>query len=322
MKMIEPGQCCQYLGITGKKNPALYLLKLGDGSSWKLVATSGTRSWAEKLATIMRLKADDEDRHNEFPRIYLVQRYSGTDRLVDPVNLTGSAIEKALPKSGWKPHDLRPIRFWSHRALPDIICEIGKEGNHELDIIRMWTLLYIIYLRVQDSGGLPFHAALVEQDGKGVLLAGPGGSGKSTSSRRLPRPWYALSDDQSLIVCNTRKRYLAHPIPTWSDYLWKHSEKTWNVQYSVPLTGVFFLEQSEADEIKPLGEGQAAVLMAESVTQVCEKFWRTLAREDQRAFRKEIFNNACEMAKQIPAYRLCVSLNDEFWKKMEKVIGR
>ncbi len=101
----------------------------------------------------------------------------------------------------------------------------------------------------------------------------------------------------------------------------KRAKNTWNVQYSVPIYGVFFLEQSVADEVKPVGEGQAAVLMSESSSQICQKFWRTLGIEDQRLFRNELFNNACNMAKHIPAYNLKVSRHGRFCEKIEKVLG-
>ena len=171
------------------------------------------------------------------------------------------------------------------------------------------------------KGGLPFHAGLVELDGLGVLLAASGDKGKSTCCRRLPDYWKPLCDDEALVVLDKQKKYRVHPFPTWSDYLWNRSKKTWKVQYSVPLSGVFFLEQSEADEVVPVGEGQATVLLSESAMQICQKFWKSLDREDQRLFRKELFNNACEMAKQIPAYLLRVSRNGRFWEKIEQVLG-
>jgi hypothetical protein len=33
-----------------------------------------------------------------------------------------------------------------------------------------------------------------------------------------------------------------------------------------------------------------------------------------------LFNNACELAKAVPAYILRVSLEGRFWEEMEKVI--
>jgi len=88
----------------------------------------------------------------------------------------------------------------------------------------------------------------------------------------------------------------------------------------VPLTGVFFLEQSKIDEVAPIGEGEAALLISDSAVQICEKFWRNAGKEEQRKFRRELFNNACKMAKQIPAYRLGVSLHGRFWEKIEQVL--
>ncbi len=297
-----------------------FTLKLGDGSGWQIIASPGTRPWAKKFATIMKLKADEQDRYNKWPRMFFILRHSGEDGLAEPINLIGSKIGEGLPRSGWKAHDLRSLRFWYHLAVPDIICEIGNDGNHELDIIRMWTSLYIIYLRVQDSGGLPLHAALVERDGKGVLLAGPGGSGKSTLCRRLPRPWRALSDDQSLIVRDSQKRYLAHPIPTWSDYLLRRSEERWNVEYCVPLTAIFFVERARCDEVAPIGQGKVAVFVNHSSTDVCRPIWWDLDVEKKRAVRKKIFDNSCQIARAIPAYMLRISPTGRFWEVMQEVL--
>lgn len=297
-----------------------FLLKLGDGSRWQIIATSGTRAWVEKFATIMNLKAGDQGRHGKWPRMFFFLRYSEKDGHTELINLQDSRIEQGLPRSGWKAHDFRSLRFWLHPTAPDIICELGNEGNHELGIVRMWTSLYIIYLRVQDSGGLSLHAALVERDGRGVLLVGPGGSGKSTLCRRLPRPWRALSDDQSLIVRDHRKRYLAHPIPTWSDYLWGRSERRWNFEHHVPLAAIFFVERARCDEVAPIGQGKVAVFINHSCTDVCRPIWWDLDVEKKRAVRKKIFDNSCQIARAIPAYMLRISPTGRFWEVMQEVL--
>jgi SynChlorMet cassette protein ScmC len=141
------------------------------------------------------------------------------------------------------------------------------------------------------------------------------------SEEGRPQPWKPLCDDETLVVLDRQKQYRAHPFPTWSDYLWERAENTWNVQYSVPVAAVFFLERAESDEVSSLGEGQAAVLMNESATQVCEKFWRRMDAEFQRQFRMALFDNACRMAMSVPAFRLRASLHCRFWEEMEKVIG-
>jgi len=297
-----------------------YFLILSDGCSWWLSGVNESVRWVDKLATIMELK---ESKSNGSPKLIFSSEVASNGRIHRASDCVAAKLSYSGPNAGLSISHPDSFRVWRYNNTPDVVCEVkDNDESAEIEIINMWFALHPIYQRSMCVSGLPFHAGLIELDGRGVLVAARGDTGKSTCCRRLPDYWKPLCDDEALVVFDKQKKYRAHPFPTWSDYLWKHSEKTWNVQYSVPLTGVFFLEQSEVDEVKPLGEGQAAVLMAESATQVCRKFWRTSAREDQRPFRIEIFNNACKMAKQIPAYRLCVSLHGEFWEKMEQVIGR
>lgn len=297
-----------------------YLLRLGDGSGWVIIATPDTRSWVEKFATIMKLEAKEQDRYCKWPRMFFFLKTSRKDGYPALINLIGSKTEEDFPRTGWKAHNLRSLRLWSHRAVPDIICEIGNESNHELDIIRMWTSLYFIYLPAQNSGGLPLHAALVELYGKGVLLVGPGGSGKSTSCRRILFPWRVLSEDQSLIVRNARKGYLAHPIPTWSDHLWQRTEQRCNIERYVRLAAIFFLEQAEFNEVVPINKEQAAVFLNHSSTDVHRAAWQNFSNEDERKLKMKIFDNSCKLAKAVTAYTLRISLNGRFWEEMEKVI--
>lgn len=297
-----------------------YYLSFSDGCSWWLSGVNESAGWVDKFAAIMELR---ESRVNGSPKLIFSPKVASNGTINRASNCVSARLSNSGPNAGLSITLPESLRVWCHDNIPDVVCEVkDNDKSSEAEIINMWFALHPIYQRSMCIGGLPFHAALIELDGRGVLLAARGDTGKSTCCRRFPDYWKPLCDDEALVVFDRQKKYRAHPFPTWSDYLWKHSEKTWNVQYSIPLAGVFFLEQSEVDEIKPLGEGQAAVLMAESAIQVYRKFWRTSAREDKRPFRLEIFNNACKMAKLIPAYRLCVSLHGEFWKKMEQVIGR
>jgi SynChlorMet cassette protein ScmC len=214
----------------------------------------------------------------------------------------------------------RTLRIWCHNLIPDVVCEVLFNNGARIDFINMWFALHPIYQRSICKGGLPFHAGLAELRGQGILLSASSDTGKSTCCLRLPDHWKPLCDDEILVVVDKQKKYRVHPFPTWSDYLWKQSEKTWNVQYSVPLSAVFFLEQSGIDEVTPIGEGEAALRISESTMQICEKFFRYTSKEEQRKFRKKLFNNACIMAKQVPAYRLGVSLHGKFWKKMEETL--
>ena len=230
--------------MKGKTSNTEFLLKLGDGSCWSFIATPDTRSWVEKFGAVIGLTVGDQNMNHNSDRMFFLQRHSEKDGCDELNPLIFSKIKTDLPADGWNGVDFGALKLWTHKGIPDIICEIEHARGHKIDIIKMWTALYGIYLRSFDSGGLILHGALIERNGRSVLLAGPGGAGKSTLSRRLPLHWYVLSDDQSLVVVDDQNRYLAHPVPTCSDHLWHGSERSWNVQCHVPLAAIFFIEQA------------------------------------------------------------------------------
>jgi SynChlorMet cassette protein ScmC len=300
-----------------EKNNRGYFLSLANGLEWHLIPTKGTRYWVEKLASIMELKAG---KPNAYPKLIFVQKEPSKEGSeATPFRLAPNIIE-GLPDYGWKEHHLGTIQIWSHQDILHVFCEITSEKHHDLEIIRMWQSLYPIYKRAQNFGGLPLHAALIKREGMGILLAGHGEAGKSTCCRRLPPPWHALCDDETLVVRDDQKRYLVHPFPTWSDLLWKRSERTWNVQHHLPLSAIFFLEQGEIDKAVPIGQGEAAISINESATKVCERNWRNLDKEEERKLRKLLFDNACQLAKAVPTFTLHVSLSGRFWEEMENVL--
>jgi len=285
-----------------------YALYLNDNNKWWVTGNNDIIHWVDELAGIMELKESEPD---------------GLSRLIFTAmsNDNKSSISEYFNADDpeWLCHDQKTLRIWRNDNVPDVICEVNNEYVSETRYINMWYSLTPIYWRNIQYGGLPFHSALAELDGYGVLIAASGNTGKSTCCRRLPDYWKPLCDDESLIVLNT-ERYFAHPFPTWSNYLWKNSGSTWDVQYSVPIRAIFFLEQSKTDEVIPLRMGESASYINESSVQVCHKFLHNIDKESKIRLITAIFNNACEIAKNIPAFRLCASLHGNFWEEIEKVI--
>lgn len=305
-----------------KMSKKAFSLRLADGNGWLIVATPETISWVEKFAGIMQLKVNGQDAHKNWPRMFFCQYDSDQNNVQELMNFMDLRAKKIFPRGGWKATNFSSVWVWRHPEIFDIICEIGSEIDHQLDIVRMWTSLYMICLRTQSFGGLPAHAALVELDGKGVLLAGPGGSGKSTLCRHLPKGWCAWSDDQALIVRGRKGSYMVHPAPTWSVHLWQRTEMTWNVEKHLPLTAIFFIEPAAFDQVVPMGQGQAAAYLAESAMQVSSPSLNRLDQKEARAVKRELFENASDLAREIPAYKLQVTLKDRFCEEIEKVLSQ
>lgn len=297
--------------------PGNYGLSLADDNSWYLTADFHLSSWLREFATILRLS--ERPQRDSAGLIFLkMQGKADFERVINSaVNISQGCLDSG---KGWSFYDYVYLRIWYHRVIPDVLCEIKDEWDGGAKYTTMWYSLQSIYNRSMQCGGLPFHAACLELDGHGVLLAATGGIGKSTCYRRIPEYWRPLCDDEALVVLGRQGQYRVHPFPTWRDYLEERANNTWDVQYSVPLSGIFLIEQAESDEVQRLGSGQAAVLISESAYQVCFRHYQILDAEEERHLWNQIFDNACKIAEKIPILRLRVSLHGQFWREIEKAI--
>ena len=143
-----------------------------------------------------------------------------------------------------------------------------SQGPAEITLaLQLIHISLAVCLRTQACGAVLLHGALAQRDGQGVILASPGGIGKTTASRRSSPPWHSLSDDTSLVMCDAEGKYWVHPWPTWSQFVAGGPGGTWDVQHRVRLRGIFFLVRAENDEVKSVGSGHAATLLVESAEQ-------------------------------------------------------
>ena len=294
--------------------PDCFILRLNGQLSWNVTGTGGTKEWLTKWARIMGLESGCED---GLPTIRFIR---GT-----PVGPIGTEVPwrpdfpilEALPRDGWQVRDLRVIRIWRHPERTDLVCELLNVPVDHIEATMMWQALHPLYETVMCRGGFPLHAALVEHRGKGFLLAGAGGRGKTTCCERLPSDWTALSDDETLLVRSGKERPAAHPFPTWSAT--KANGRSWQVSRNVEPVAIFFLEQSADDRAVPMGQGEAAVRINQSANQSCFGRLRSLPVSSRNEWRKMLFQNACDTAKIIPAYSLHVTKTGRFWEIIEEM---
>jgi len=289
-----------------------YSLQLSSSQKWNFSTTDkALLTWLKELAGIIELSAGTIGGGR--------QMFCSIEN--DQTKNDFKATRQALINNGWQCHNLPALSVLHHELTSDVLCHMKHIGTPVDKIKAMRDILYPLYRDSINQGGILFHAGLIEKEGKGVVLAGRTGAGKSTCCKRLPDQWKTLCDDEILVVLGNDGVYRAHPFPTWSEYLNGGSAKTWNVQYSVPLCGVFFIEQSDLDASVCLGQGKAAFCMNESALQVYRKYWSMANDDNQRKFLSHLFDNSCEMAKKIPAFNLRVSLYGCFWEEIERTLG-
>lgn len=285
-----------------------YILRLVDGTTWNICSLDGAASIAREFASVMELDRCSEE--VDCPKLIFAPR--------GPVasHTQTAGIFGNIRSNGWQPRDFGSCRMWFNSKAENVIVELIDTAD-EVSAIRCAT--WGIFQRAMTNGGLPFHAALVKRHGKGILLGGPSGKGKSTCCSRIPAPWRAMCDDQVLLLREGRHCYQAHPFPTLSNLIYRRPQRQWNVEESVPLKTICFLQQSDRNALTQLGPGEAAIYMYESAKVVFNVFlWdRSQAAQDAMA---TLFDNTCALANAIPSYELEVSLTGEFWKELEQLL--
>jgi len=300
-------------------NEKSYILKLNEDLRWLLSGKAGTHAWLTRLAQIMELPPSD-GKEPTLSTVTFIRSSSTPESIGETAGLADLELINHLRSDGWPSRELTFVVTWFHPKTPDIYCELLNSQNHYLEVMMMAQSLFLFYSAATEQGGIPLHSALAEKDGAGILLVGRGGIGKSTCCRRLPSYWTVMCDDETLIVRDRLNSYVAHPFPTWGDYLLKRSRGTWNVSKSVSLSAVFFLDRAGVDSVHPVGRGEAAVLLNQSATQVCARQMDRLDDEVRREWRKALFENASDLARSVPAFRLRVSPEGDFWREIETVL--
>ena len=202
-----------------------------------------------------------------------------------------------------------------------VVCRLAAPTGRETEVAQMRRIASQIARETMSRGGLLFHGALAEHRGSGFIMAGPGGVGKSTASRRLPPPWHSLCDDMTLVVRDDGGRFWAHPWPTWSQFLYDGPGGSWAVEHAVPVRAIYFLIQSSADQLEPVNPTQATALAMVSAEELAREVLLELADADAaRVLCTEALSSAKGLAAAVPAYSLKFTLDGRFWEKIESVL--
>lgn len=304
-------------------------LSLSNRQKWCFTGDESVRPWLEHLAEVMNLRPGKPEGTHRIAFTNLEDLPTPAGR-VSRVRSTGDLIPGAPARNHTHaPDDPQgrnqsvKNRFISLERSSEggrLVCRMWNSGDHRIAVMQMWRSLGPVWTRVENSGGLVLHGALVARRMDGALILGASGTGKSTCSLRIPAPWRPLCDDEVLVVKIDSRRYHAHPLPTWSEVTDRDSGRSWNVQEYVPLKAIFFLERGYVDQVERIGQGLAAVFINSSQEQAGVRRERDVSREKSRATRARLFENCSSLARSVPCYLLRATLQGRFWDEMAKVM--
>jgi SynChlorMet cassette protein ScmC len=283
-------------------------LDFADGACWNIVADHPEASaFVERLKDMMQLSSPNGRDQHIFVKVQ---------------NDCEPKFEEAYLTHALKAFMIRPFADdpWDEgrrNLKKSISCTLCLEDGESSTPLQLMQFSSLFVLDAITRGGMLLHGALIARNGMGVILAGPGGVGKTTACNRLPETWHTLSDDTALIVRDDVNQYWAHPWPTWSRILLEGVRERWDVGRSISLKAICFLSQSSEPDLVLLGEGEMACLGMEAIEQASRPITRGLGGESLQKLNALHFKNICQLVKAVPGCRLNLDLKSPFYEWIE-----
>ncbi|OGD78535.1 MAG: hypothetical protein A2Y64_06505 [Candidatus Coatesbacteria bacterium RBG_13_66_14] len=162
-------------------------------------------------------------------------------------------------------------------------------GYQDVDyVLRAWATMCLL-----PPKGFLFHAAgIVTPRGRGFLICGRSGGGKSTlAGNLLGRPGWRVLSDEMPAVRRGSGGWTVDFTPFWGDL-----EPRMPVVTRAGLAGVCALEKGDAVGLEPLTARDGAALLLASVTSYEPPPW----------FADLVLPFATELSRRVPAHRLTV----------------
>ena len=214
---------------------------------------------------------------------------------------------------------LRTHRLSARMTAADRVEILLHETGDETLLRELYTLQRIIWY-----GFLPLllrrkllvlHGSLLALDGRGVLLCGSSGSGKSTCARRIPPPWRALCDD-AVLISNVGGAYFAQPLPTWSRFVSGELHPV-RIGETVRLSGIYRLCHSDRERVNGLPPAEQVQILYRQFYDL-NHMWRAGRRNSfWRSLNEAAVDFAFGAVRKVPVGELECSLTGEFWKELE-----
>ena len=257
-------------------------------------------------------RAEDDDAAGVL-RLGMLKSSVGMDEVPDD----GTATCRIVPDSALA--RARGIGIARHGMRIDFarVAEGGAEAvfsddgaaGEDLEVVRWRGVRKLLFLglvpRMLARECSMVHGALMERNGRGVLLCGPSGIGKSTTARRMADEGFDVhADDCFLLRRDGNGKYWARPLPTWSIYLFgKEALVECDARREFPISRLFILGRCE-ERYTPLEPRMALLGCANAFTDMVK--WHVFRYPDELA--AALTERALEAAERVTSELPCGAL--------------
>ncbi len=281
-------------------------LVLADETRWTFRAVSAGIDWLRKFASVLSLPSEEGNNQADKWTIYVVTH----------TELDACLTFLGTNQTQCNEFDLGPLRVYTLPGTETHVYEVPDRSNRKDWLMSMWYGQYPLYPALLRAGNLPIHAGLGVYGEKGVLFAAPGGTGKSTTMRRLPSEWETVNDDECWLV-QTDAGLFAHPMPTWSDLVLRNIDQVWPSTTAIPIHTVVFLRQAQKVSLEQLQHAATSNYLKQACEQIFRRAWTSLPPPDLTQVRKRVFEQSERYSRSLRGILLDLTLEDPFWEILQ-----
>ena len=203
------------------------------------------------------------------------------------------------------------IRFEPGNGVNDVTLRDFDETPAELEHSRWCNVRRLAFQgmapHILRRECFVVHGALLERDGKALLLCGPSGIGKSTTSLRLAKSMTILADD---CFCLYRREgaWYARPLPTWSSYLFgKARLAKCEARHETRVARLVIIGRN-AEKYTELTPGEAMLGVANSFTEMVKWHVERFPEKLRSPLLAAAVDGASELSRTLPAGALQLTL--------------
>jgi SynChlorMet cassette protein ScmC len=216
-------------------------------------------------------------------------------------------------------YERKAVRLFHNKSVEKWLMVFPEDilEEQQIRIVLMWLLLRPFYLNCISKGALPVHASSAELNGKAVIIAASGDTGKTTTVRRLPEPWREIGDD-SAIILPYKEGFRVHAMPTWSEFIYgRSSSLSWDLSEGIELACIFFLKQSEDDRTEKLSPVKSLMSLYKSSMEAIAGMEKNMLIDNN----KKLFHTVSEVTQKVPACILHATLSGKVWESIEEAMN-